>query len=42
MNGNSLLQESILELLGVELDPQLIGAHSGCSEEHGVFGEVRG
>lgn len=42
MNSNSLLQESILELLGVELDPQLIGAHSGCSEEHWVFGEVRG
>lgn len=36
------MQERILELLGVELDPQLIRAHSGGSEEHWVFGEVRG
>lgn len=41
-NTNSLLQESVFELFSVELNPQLIGAHSGCSEEHWVLGEVRG
>lgn len=42
LDGDSLLQESVLELLGVELDPQLICAHSGRGEENRVFDEVRG
>lgn len=42
LDVNSLLQESVLELLGVELDPQLICAHSGRGEENRVFDEVRG
>lgn len=37
-----LLQQRVLELLCVELDPQLVGAHPGGGEEHGVFDEVRG
>lgn len=42
LDVDSLLQESVLELFGVELDPQLVCAHSGRSEENWVFDEVRG
>lgn len=39
--ANLLLQECILELLCVELDSELVCTHSGSSEEHRVFDEVR-
>lgn len=38
---NLLLEQRILELLCVELDSELVRTHSGSSEEHRVFDEVR-
>lgn len=37
-----LLEQGVLELLRVELDPQLVCAHSGSGEQHRVFDEVGG
>lgn len=36
-----LLQEGVLELLRVELDPELVRAHPGRGEQHRAFDEVR-
>lgn len=38
---NLLLEQCVLELLRVELDSELVCTHSGSSEEHRVFDEVR-
>ncbi len=37
---NLLLEQSVLELLCVELDSELVCTHSGGGEEHRVFDEV--
>lgn len=39
--GHVLLQERVLELLGVQLDPQLVRAHPGSGEQHRALDEVR-